>query len=220
VVRRVKVLEAAVEQTLRMKQEQLDQLSAKQKQVKKLEKGPERETRKEAKWSEDEQPEKEAAEAGEPEADLMEDGRGERSREQSKESVKRILRDRTIKERLGSMAPLVAGETSAAVVTGAHRLSPLAGYTIPRAVSPIAMSYIETLPFTLHGCIIRAPETVEEKVLCCLGSWRMPACYCPAQGRRATPGCTSNFRRRDLHKKPGGEDTRERITGHSIVTSG
>ncbi len=74
------------------------------------------------------------------------------------------MRDRTLKERLGSPAPPAAGDTSAAVAVGAHRLSRLAGYTIPRAVSPIPMSYIETLPSTLDGCIIKVPETLEEKV--------------------------------------------------------
>jgi hypothetical protein len=70
----------------------------------------------------------------------MEEGRGERNREQSEESVKRIVRNRTLKERLGKAALPAAGETSATVATGAHRLSLLAGYTIPRAVSPIAKS--------------------------------------------------------------------------------
>jgi hypothetical protein len=165
VARRVKMLNAAVVQTLRTQKEQLDQLVEKQKQIKKLETSPVLETRKEAKRSEAEQQEKEAAEAGDSEADLMEDGRGERSREQGEESVKRIVRDRTLKERLGKATLPAAGETSAAVAAGAHRLSHLAGYTIPRAVSPIAKSYIEILPTTLDGCIIRAPETMQEQVL-------------------------------------------------------
>jgi hypothetical protein len=96
-------------------------------------------------------------------ADLMEDGRGEHSREQSEESVKRIVRDRTSKERLGNAALPAAGETSAAAC--AYCLSFLAGYTILRAISPIAKSYIEALPTALDGCIIRALETMQDQVL-------------------------------------------------------
>ncbi len=162
VVRRVKVLEAMVEQTPWTKKEQLDQLVEKQKQIKKLAKSPEPETRKDAKQSEAEQQEEEAEES---EADQMEDRGGERNQEQSDQSVKRIIRDRNLKERLCKAALPAAGETSLAVATCAHRLSLLAGYTIPRAVSPIAKSYILILPSTLDGCFIRAPETVEEKVL-------------------------------------------------------
>jgi hypothetical protein len=80
-----------------------------------------------------ERQEKEAEEAGEPEADLMEDRRGELSREHSREQSeggeKRIMKDRTLKERLGDMVPPAAGETCAAVATDDHRLSFLGGYT-------------------------------------------------------------------------------------------
>jgi hypothetical protein len=76
-----------------------------------------------------ERQEKEAEEAGEPEADLMEDGRGELSREHSREQSEGGEKDRTLKERLGDMVPPAAGETCAAVVTDDHRLSFLGGYT-------------------------------------------------------------------------------------------
>ncbi len=61
-----------------------------------------------------------------------------------------------------------AGETSAAVADTAERLSKLAGYPykIPRLVSPIRESYLknfQALPEILDGCIIRAPETNQER---------------------------------------------------------
>jgi hypothetical protein len=61
-----------------------------------------------------------------------------------------------------------AGETSAAAADTAERLSKLAGYSykIPRLVSPIRESYLENfqaLPEILDGCIIRAPETTQER---------------------------------------------------------
>ncbi len=126
-----------------------------------------REAGKEAEKKEAEQQEKEAAEAGRPEADLTETGRREHSEEQSEdeEDKKRIVRYQTVKERLGSPAPPAAGETSAAAAENTHRLSLLAGYTIPGAVSPIPKCYFESLPKTLDGCIIRAPETLQEKLL-------------------------------------------------------
>ncbi len=151
VVRRVKVLNAVVEQTLRTKKEQLDELVEAKKQIKKLEKSPKQESGKEGEKPEAEQQEKEAAEAGGSEADLMETGRGEHSKEQTEEDKKRIVRYKTLKERLGSPAPAAAGETSAAVAEGAHQLSRLASYTIPRAVSPIPKSCFESLPSTLDG---------------------------------------------------------------------
>jgi hypothetical protein len=40
-------------------------------------------------------------------------------------------------------------------VADASRLILLAGYTIPRAVSPIAKCYAESLPAMLEECIIR-----------------------------------------------------------------
>ncbi len=61
-----------------------------------------------------------------------------------------------------------AGRTSAAAADTAERLSKLAGcsYKIPRRVSPIRESYLENfqaLPEILDGCIIRAPETIQER---------------------------------------------------------
>ncbi len=52
----------------------------------------------------------------------------------------------------------------------AEQLSKLAGYNykIPRRISPIRKCYLENfqaLPTTLDGCIIRAPETTQERVL-------------------------------------------------------
>ncbi len=57
-----------------------------------------------------------------------------------------------------------AGETSAAAADTAERLCKLAGYKVPRLVSPIRESYLENfqaLPEILDGCIIRAPETTQ-----------------------------------------------------------
>jgi hypothetical protein len=63
-----------------------------------------------------------------------------------------------------------AGETSAAAAGAAERLSKIAGYRcsykIPRLVSPIQEGYFENfqaLPEILDGCIIRAPETIQDK---------------------------------------------------------
>jgi hypothetical protein len=44
----------------------------------------------------------------------------------------------------------------------------LAGYTIPRVVSPIPKSFFESfesLPPTLENCVIRIPETMQERLL-------------------------------------------------------
>ncbi len=65
-------------------------------------------------------------------------------------------------------APPAAGETSAAAADNAEWLCRLAGYKIPRCVSPIRKCYLEsfeTLPTTLDGCIVRAPETTQERFL-------------------------------------------------------
>jgi hypothetical protein len=91
-----------------------------------------------------------------------ETGRGDCSEEQSKaeEKKKRFVRYQTVKDRLGSPASPAAGETSAAAAESAHRLSLLAGYTIPRVVSPIPKCYFETfesLPPTLEDCVIKTP---------------------------------------------------------------
>jgi hypothetical protein len=63
-----------------------------------------------------------------------------------------------------------AGKTSAAAADTAERLGKLAGYDcgykIPRLVSPIRESYLENfqaLPKMLDGCIIKAPETNQER---------------------------------------------------------
>jgi hypothetical protein len=55
-----------------------------------------------------------------------------------------------------------AGETSAAAADTAEQLSKLAGYSykVPRLISPIRESYLENF---LDGCIIRAPETTQER---------------------------------------------------------
>ncbi len=70
--------------------------------------------------------------------------------------------------RPGKPAPPGAGETSAAAADAAERLSKIAGYKIPRRISPIRKCYLENLQAlltTLDGCIIRAPETTQERVL-------------------------------------------------------
>jgi hypothetical protein len=72
--------------------------------------------------------------------------------------------------RPGKPALPAAGETSAAAADAAKRLSKLAGYNykIPRRVSPIRKCYLEnfqTLPATLDGCIVRAPEMTQERFL-------------------------------------------------------
>ncbi len=67
--------------------------------------------------------------------------------------------------RPGEPPPPAAGETSAAAADAAERLSKIAGYKIPRRISPIRKCYLENfkaLPTTLDGCIIRAPETTQE----------------------------------------------------------
>jgi hypothetical protein len=92
----------------------------------------------------------------------LETRRGDCSEEQSKaeEKKKRIVRYQTVKDRLGSPAPPAAGETSAAAAESAHRLSLLAGFTIPRVVSPIPKCYFksfESLPPTLEDCVIKKP---------------------------------------------------------------
>jgi hypothetical protein len=63
-----------------------------------------------------------------------------------------------------------AGETSAAAAGAAERLSRVTGcrpgYKIPRLISPIREGYFENfqaLPEVPDGCIIRAPETVQDK---------------------------------------------------------
>jgi hypothetical protein len=65
-----------------------------------------------------------------------------------------------------------AGETSAEAADAAERLSKIAGYRcsykIPRLISLIRESYLENfqaLPEILDGCIIRAPETIQERFL-------------------------------------------------------
>ncbi len=65
-------------------------------------------------------------------------------------------------------APPAAGETSAAAADTAERLRIMAGYKISRRISPIRKCYLENfqaLPATLDGCIARAPETTQERVL-------------------------------------------------------
>jgi hypothetical protein len=63
-----------------------------------------------------------------------------------------------------------AGETSAAAAGAAERLGKIAGYRcgykIPRLISPIREGYLENfqvLPKILDSCIIRAPETTQDK---------------------------------------------------------
>jgi hypothetical protein len=171
VVKGVNVLSAVVKETLEMKKKLLDELAVKQKQVKKLERSPKSESEKEAKKPEAEQ--KAAAEAGGSEADLTETGRGKRSREQNKEDGKRIVRDRTLKERLGSPVLPAAGETSGAMAGGTQQLSRLAYYTIPRAVSPVPKDYIETpRRWMAESSRLRRPC----RRRCCSGFCRTPAC--------------------------------------------
>jgi hypothetical protein len=167
------------------------------------------ETEKEAEKTEAEQREEEAVEAETLEADLKETGGGERSEERSKDersederSEKRIVRERHVKDRLGNPAPPAAGENSAAAVDGAERLCRLAGYTIPRLVSPIRKCFFEsfeTLPSTMENCAIRAPETTQER----LGS-----------GTMVDAGMVLSGAGRELHQTafpiPEGENTEER----------
>ena len=63
-----------------------------------------------------------------------------------------------------------AGETSAAAAGAARQPSGVSGsrpgYRIPRLVSPIQGGYLENfqaLPEVLDDCIIRAPETIQDK---------------------------------------------------------
>jgi hypothetical protein len=78
------------------------------------------------------------------------------------------VRERHIKDRLGKLAPPAAGETSAAAADSAERLRRLAGYKIPRLVSPIRKCFLEsfeTLPTTIEDCIVRASETMQKRLL-------------------------------------------------------
>jgi hypothetical protein len=124
------------------------------------------ETEKEAEKTEAEQQEEEAVEAETPEADLTVTERGERS--EKERSTERIVRERHVKDRLGKPAPLAAGETSAAAADSAERLRRLAGYKIPRLVIPVRKCFLEsfeTLLTTMEDCIVRAPETTQERLL-------------------------------------------------------
>ncbi len=63
-----------------------------------------------------------------------------------------------------------AGETSAAAAGAARQAGGVSGsrsgYKIPRLVSPIQGGYLENfqaLPEVLNDCIIRAPETVQDR---------------------------------------------------------
>ncbi len=70
--------------------------------------------------------------------------------------------------RPGKPAPPAAGETSMAAADRAERLCKLAGYKITRCISLIRKCYLknfQALPATLDGCIIRTPETTQERVL-------------------------------------------------------
>ncbi len=65
-----------------------------------------------------------------------------------------------------------AGETSAAAAGAAERLGRVTGsrpsYKIPRLVSSIREGYLENfqaLPGILDSCIIRAPETTQDKFI-------------------------------------------------------
>ncbi len=78
------------------------------------------------------------------------------------------MRERHVKDRLGKPVPPAAGETSTVAADSAERLCRLAGYKIPRLVSPIRKCFFEsfeTLPTTMENCIIRAPETTQERLL-------------------------------------------------------
>ncbi len=185
------------------------------------------ETEKEAEETEAEQQEEEAAEA---EADLAAtewEGRNRKER-----SIKRIVRERHIEDRLGKPAPPAAGETSAAVADkaeqvcrsgkpappaagetsmavadSAERLCRLAGYKIPRRVSPIRKCYLEsfeTLPTTLVAASSGPPRRHRRDS--CSGSWWTQAWCCLASRPRTTSGHTSNSRG-------------ERTTGNFTATS-
>jgi hypothetical protein len=60
-----------------------------------------------------------------------------------------------------------AGETSAAVAGAAERLNRVTGYRpsyrIPRPIREGYFENFQALPEVLDGCIIRAPETVQDK---------------------------------------------------------
>ncbi len=67
-------------------------------------------------------------------------------------------------------APPAAGETSAAMAGAARQASEVSGsrssFKIPRLISPIQGGYLENfqaLPGVLDDCIIRAPETAQDK---------------------------------------------------------
>jgi hypothetical protein len=72
--------------------------------------------------------------------------------------------------RPGKPALPAAGETSAAAAGAARQASGVSGsrsgYKIPRLISPIQGGYLENfqaLPGVLDDCIIRAPETIQDK---------------------------------------------------------
>jgi hypothetical protein len=124
------------------------------------------ETEKEAEKTEAEQQEEEALETETPEADLTVTERGERSKKERR--TERIVRERHVKDRLGKPAPPAAGETSVVAADSVERLRRLTGYKIPRLVIPIRKCFLEsfeTLLTTMEDCIVRAPETTQERLL-------------------------------------------------------
>ena len=98
-----------------------------------------------------------------------------------------------------------AGETRAAAAGTAERLGKLAGYDcgykVPRLVSPIRESYLENfqaLPKILDGCIIKAPETNQERFF--FSVLMEAGMVCPVRRPRTTTRRTSSSR----GKKKGG----------------
>jgi hypothetical protein len=65
--------------------------------------------------------------------------------------------------RPGKPAPPAAGGTSA--VDAAERLSKLAGYNYKIPIRKCYLENFQALPTTLDCCIVRAPETTQERVL-------------------------------------------------------
>jgi hypothetical protein len=96
------------------------------------------------------------------------DGRGKLTSPAAGETSEAVVDKPERLSRPGKPAPPAAGETSAAAANAAERLCKIAGYKIPRRISPIRKCYLENfqaLPATLDGCIVKTPETTQERVL-------------------------------------------------------
>ncbi len=95
-------------------------------------------------------------------------GQGKPTPPAAGETSKAVVDKPERSSRPGKPAPPAAGETSTAAADSAEQLCKMAGYKIPRRISPIRKCYLESfqaLPTTLDGCIVRAPETTQERFL-------------------------------------------------------